>query len=77
MTFEIVEMVKTKDGSLFDCESKAEAYITDAMCADINEIIKTLDLFDLKHSDLCKIIHVLAGTRKNAQNLLTVLSRHI
>jgi len=75
--FEIVEMVKTKDGSLFDDEKHAEAYVTDQLCGDINEIIKTVELYSLQHRDLCAIILALAGTVENAKRLATILNKHI
>ena len=75
--FEVVEMVKTKDGSLFDDEKHAEYYVTDQLCADINEIIKEIETYDLKHRDLCAILTSLVGTVENAKRLANILNKHI
>jgi len=75
--FEVVEMVRTKDGSLFEDEKQAEAYVTDQLCGDINEIIKTIQLYSLHHRDLCAIILALVGTVENAKQLASILNKHI
>ena len=75
--FEIVEMVKTKDGSLFNDEKQAEYYVTDQLCGDINEILKTIELYSLQHRDLCAILTSLVGTVENAKRLASILNKHI
>jgi hypothetical protein len=77
MSFEDVVMIKTKDGSLFESAKEAENYVTDQLCADINEILKGLNLETLRYSELCKILTALAGTYKNACQLKNILDKHI
>ena len=54
--FKFVDMVKTKDGKLFDDEDKAEKYIVDKISEEINDWIKKTETFDLRHRDLIKIM---------------------
>ena len=75
--FECVEMVKTKDGSLFTSESKATEYVIDKLCEEVNEVLKTKIYVDLKYCDLCSIIDALCGSMENAEKLKSILDTHI
>lgn len=74
---ESVEMFKTKDGSLFTSESKANDYIVNDICEELNEIFKKLDLLSLRHSDLVKIITALSGDIKAIDRLYSILDKHV
>lgn len=75
--FEEVTMVRTKDGSLFEYASEADAYVVNAVCEDINEIIKGCGTTDLKHRDLVKIIESLCGSIPAIEKLYAILDKHI
>lgn len=75
--FEEVYKVETKDGRLFDSGKQAVDYVTDCVCADINEIIKGVETCDLKHRDLTAIICALAGTEENLKRLYAILDKHL
>jgi hypothetical protein len=72
-----VVKVLVKDGTLFDSYEKAEAYVVDAICEDINEILKTQKYYDIKYQDLVKIITALSGTIENAERLKNVLDKYL
>ena len=73
---ERVSMVKTKDGTLYESEKLADAYIVDDICSNINDVLKLKQFDSLRYSDLTKIIELLSGNIQNAKRLKAILDKH-
>ena len=68
----------TQDGSRFDSEIDATAYVVDQICEDINEQVKAnVHFSSISHFDLIKIIEQLAGTIEKAEALKKILDKNL
>lgn len=75
--FEEIEMIRTKDGEIFDCEERAAEYIVEKVSEEINEMLKGKDAPNCGFQTLLKVILCLSGDVDKIQRLHKITSKYV
>lgn len=77
MKFEEVEMIRTKDGSLFESSELARAHVVDQVSAEINELLKPAFGPNVGFSQVYKLVDCISGDVEKIEKLKAILDKHI
>jgi len=77
MKYEEVEMIRTKDGSLFETEAAAAAHIVDKVSEEINELLKPAFGPNVGFSQVYKLVDCISGDVDKLEKLKAILSKHL
>lgn len=71
--YQKVAMYQTGDGKVFTTQKEATQHTNDSICEMYDNIIKPLNLPNLKYSDKIAIIEALLKESENIQNYLNYM----